>query len=91
MHNSFYNVFIWILYMFRATLCSFSGGQLYEYNFWYNHSVLAAVRYRTPANTEDSNKHIIGEIVRQVGHLQELYEDSKSEKYKIYIQLMFFH
>ena len=24
--------------MFRATLCSSSGGQLYEYNFWYNHS-----------------------------------------------------
>jgi len=30
-------------YMFRATLCSSSGGQLYEYNFWYNHSVLVAV------------------------------------------------
>ena len=27
-HNSFY-MFIWILYMFRATLCSSSGGQLY--------------------------------------------------------------
>jgi hypothetical protein len=24
-----YNMFIWILYMFRATLCSSSGGQLY--------------------------------------------------------------
>jgi len=31
--------------MFRATMCSSSGGQLYEYNFWYNHSVLVAVRY----------------------------------------------
>jgi len=31
--------------MFRTTLCSSSGGQLYEYNFWYNHSVLLAVRY----------------------------------------------
>ena len=30
--------------MFRTTLCSSSGGQLYEYNFWYNHSVLVAVR-----------------------------------------------
>jgi hypothetical protein len=29
--------------MFRATMSSSSGGQLYEYNFWYNHSVL--VRY----------------------------------------------
>ena len=31
--------------MFRPPLCSSSGGQLYEYNFWYNHSVLVAVRY----------------------------------------------
>jgi hypothetical protein len=31
---------------------------------------------------EDSNKHIIEEIVRQVGHLPELYEDARSEKYK---------
>jgi hypothetical protein len=31
----------------------------------------------------DSNKHIIEEIVRQVGHLPELYEDARSEKYKI--------
>jgi len=31
--------------MFRATVSSSSGGQLYEYNFWYNHSMLVAVRY----------------------------------------------
>jgi len=31
--------------MFRATMCPFSGRQLHEYNFWYNHSVLVAVRY----------------------------------------------
>ena len=31
--------------MFRATVCSSSGGQMYEYNFWDNHSVLVAVRY----------------------------------------------
>ena len=31
--------------MFRAPLFSSSGGQLYEYKFWYNHSVLVAVRY----------------------------------------------
>jgi hypothetical protein len=31
--------------MFRATLCSSSGGHLYQYNFWYNHCVLVAVRY----------------------------------------------
>jgi len=44
-HNFFYNMFIWILYTFRATLYSSSGGQLYQYNFWYNYCVLVAVRY----------------------------------------------
>jgi hypothetical protein len=33
----------------------------------------------------NSNKHIIEKIVRQVGHLPELYEDARSEKYKIYV------
>jgi hypothetical protein len=28
----------------------------------------------------ESNKHIIEEIVRQVGHLPELYEDARSKK-----------
>jgi len=28
-YSFFYNMFIWILYMFWATLCSSSGGQLY--------------------------------------------------------------
>jgi len=31
--------------MFQTTLCSSSEGQLYEYNIWYNHSVLVAVWY----------------------------------------------
>jgi len=34
-------------------------------------------------HVEDSNKHIIEEIVRQVGYLPELYEDALSDKYKI--------
>jgi len=34
-------------------------------------------------HVEDSNKHIIEEIVRHIGHLPELYEDARSEKYKI--------
>jgi len=38
--------------MFRATMCSSSGGKLHEYNIWYNHSVLVAVRHRTATNTE---------------------------------------
>jgi len=29
--------------MFRATMWSSSGGQLYEYNFWYNHCVSAVL------------------------------------------------
>ena len=39
-----------------------------------------------PKHVEDSNKHVIKEIVRQVGHLPELYEDARSEKYKILFQ-----
>jgi len=56
--NFFYDTFISIPYMFRATMCSSSGGQLYEYKFYYNHSVLVDVRYaswpayRTSTNTE---------------------------------------
>jgi hypothetical protein len=34
-------------------------------------------------HVDDSNKHIIEEIVRQVGYLPELYEDTRFEKYKI--------
>jgi len=34
-------------------------------------------------HVQDSNKHIIEEIVRQICHLPELYEDTRSEKYKI--------
>jgi hypothetical protein len=33
----------------------------------------------------ESNKHIIEEIVSQVGHLPELYEDARSEKYNTLI------
>jgi len=36
-------------------------------------------------HVEDSNKHIIGETVHQVGYLPELYKDAWSEKYYIYI------
>jgi len=64
--------------MFQATMCSSSGGQLYEYNIWYNHSVLVAVWYAgrdgTPSclkHVEDSGKHFIEKIVRQVGYLPE--------------------
>jgi len=34
-------------------------------------------------HVEDSNKHIIEEIVRRVGHLPELYKAARSEKCKI--------
>jgi hypothetical protein len=46
--------------------------------------VLVAVRYAGQDGThvEDSNKHIIEEIVRQIGYLPELYEDARLEKYK---------
>ena len=38
--------------MFRATLCSSSGGQSYEYNFWYNYCVLVAIRYAGQDGTD---------------------------------------
>jgi len=34
-------------------------------------------------HVEDSNKHIIDEIVHQIGYLPEVYKDAQSEKYKI--------
>ena len=34
-------------------------------------------------HVQDSNKHIIEEIVRQVGYLAELYEDARSGKHKM--------
>jgi len=40
--------------MFQASMCSSSGGQLYEYNFRYNHSVLVAVRYAGQDGTNSS-------------------------------------
>jgi hypothetical protein len=33
-----------ILNMFRASLCSFSGGQLYIYSIWYRPTLYAAIR-----------------------------------------------
>jgi hypothetical protein len=33
-----------ILYMFRASLCSSSGGQLYIYSIWYRHNLYAAIQ-----------------------------------------------
>jgi len=38
--------------MFRATIYSSSGGQLYEYSFWYNHSVLVVVWYTRRSLTQ---------------------------------------
>jgi len=50
--------------MFRVTVCLFSGGQLYEYNFWYNHSVLVAVRYTgRPLTQSDYTRSCINTIV----------------------------
>jgi len=39
MHKFFYNKFIIFLYMFRALLCSSSGGQIILYSIWYRHSL----------------------------------------------------
>jgi len=39
-------------------------------------------------HVEDSNKHIIEDIVHRVGRLPELYEDARSEKCKKLIYLL---
>jgi len=50
--------------MFRATVCSSSGGQLYEYNIWYNHCVLVAVRYtERPLTQSNYTRSCINTIV----------------------------
>jgi hypothetical protein len=70
--------------MFRATMCSSSGGQLYEYNIWYNHSVLVAVRYAGQDGSsiltciQDGQEE---EIVRQIGYLPDLYDGVRCDKY----------
>jgi hypothetical protein len=58
------NMFIWILYMFREIMCSSSGGQLYEYNFWYNYPLLVAVRCTgRPLTQNDYTRSCIHTIV----------------------------
>jgi len=49
--------------MFRATMRSSSGGQLYEYSFWYNHCVLVAVRYTGRPLTHSDYIRCINTIV----------------------------
>jgi len=50
--------------MFRGTMCSSSEGQMYEYYFWYNHSVLVAVRYTgRPLTQSDYTRSCINTIV----------------------------
>jgi hypothetical protein len=33
-----------VLNMFRASLCSSSGGQLYIFSIWYRHTLYAAIQ-----------------------------------------------
>jgi hypothetical protein len=35
-----------ILNVFRASLCSYSGGQLYIYSIWYRHTYFCMLPYR---------------------------------------------
>ena len=67
-HNFFYNMFIWILYMFRANFNSFSGGQLY----WGWAQIFS--KY-----VEDINKLIIEEIVGQ-GFTYQNYTKMQGQK-----------
>jgi hypothetical protein len=40
-----------ILNMFRASLCSSSGGQMYIYSIWYRHTLYAAIQGVTLPDT----------------------------------------
>jgi hypothetical protein len=40
-----------ILNMFRASLCSSTGGQLYIYSIWYRHTLYAAIQSVTISDT----------------------------------------
>ena len=42
--------------MFRALLCSSSGGQLYEHSTWYRHTLWVTVQYTGYLCTEQSPK-----------------------------------
>jgi len=39
----YFSTFIIFLYVFRALLCSSSGGQLYWYSIWYRHSLWVTI------------------------------------------------
>jgi hypothetical protein len=43
-----------ILNMFRASLCSSSGGQLYIYSIWYRPTLFAAIQCTDQERTESA-------------------------------------
>jgi hypothetical protein len=85
-HNFVYNKFTWTLYMLSCLLICISSGHWHRVIIPEVVSIQLSSWRRTQSfskHVEDSNEQIIEEIVRQVGHLPELYEDARSEKYKI--------
>ena len=44
-------------------------GQLYEYNFWYNHSVLVAVRYIGRPLTQSNYTRRCIKLLKPTGHV----------------------
>ena len=58
-HILYFNTFIMFLYMFRALLCSSSGGQLCQYCIWYRHSLWVTVQYTGYERTSLIHKLII--------------------------------
>jgi hypothetical protein len=46
-----------ILNMFRASLCSSSGGQLHIYSIWYRHTLYAAIQCTDQERTAVDTRH----------------------------------
>jgi hypothetical protein len=46
-----------ILNMFRASLCSSSGGQLYIYSIWYRPALYAAIQCTDQERTADDTRY----------------------------------
>jgi len=59
----YFNTFITFFYMFRAFLCSSSGGQLYYYNIWSRHALWVTVQYTGYGRTHYTPLHVSSTLI----------------------------